>query len=53
MERDGHAHLHYTVKWNEEEKSWDCPCHGSHFGSDDKVLNGLAVGPLKNPSKSD
>ncbi|HAR37560.1 MAG TPA: hypothetical protein DCS09_02680 [Porphyromonadaceae bacterium] len=44
------THLYCTVKWNEEEKSWDCPCHGSRFGKDGRVLNGPAVSPLENLS---
>lgn len=47
------THLYCTVKWNEEEKSWDCPCHGSRFGSDGKVLNGPAVVALKKISSQD
>ena len=29
------------------ERSWDCPCHGSRFGTDGRVLQGPAVAPLE------
>ena len=33
-------HLKCIVHWNNEEKSFDCPCHGSRFDCQGKVMNG-------------
>ncbi|MFI6393165.1 FAD-dependent oxidoreductase [Nonomuraea sp. NPDC050540] len=40
------THLRCVVAFNEAERSWECPCHGSRFDVDGAVLQGPAVHPL-------
>ena len=36
------THLQCTLAWNCDEFRWDCPCNGSRFTYEGKVINGPA-----------
>lgn len=40
-------HVHCEVRWNGAELSWDCPCHGSRFNVNGKMLTGPTVKDLQ------
>jgi glycine/D-amino acid oxidase-like deaminating enzyme/nitrite reductase/ring-hydroxylating ferredoxin subunit len=41
------THLGCVLHFNNAERSWDCPCHGSRFDHDGAVLQGPANRPLE------
>ncbi|MDE6590579.1 MAG: Rieske 2Fe-2S domain-containing protein, partial [Oscillospiraceae bacterium] len=40
-------HMGCALKYNPQEHSWDCPCHGSRFGADGQLLDNPSTGDLK------
>jgi glycine/D-amino acid oxidase-like deaminating enzyme/nitrite reductase/ring-hydroxylating ferredoxin subunit len=43
-------HVGCLVSFNTAERSWDCPCHGSRYTLDGKVIQGPSVHDLENKS---
>ena len=40
------THLGCQLEWNPDERTWDCPCHGSRFGYDGHVIEPPASQPV-------
>ena len=46
-------HMGCHVEWNDGEASWDCPCHGSRFDYDGRVVHTPAVDDLRTYSEQE
>ena len=46
------THLGGIVHWNDSERTWDCPLHGSRFSSDGQLLEGPATKNLPPAGKA-
>lgn len=40
-------HLYCLVHWNPAERSWDCPCHGSRYAGDGRMIEGPTTEDLR------
>ena len=40
-------HMGCQLEWNNEEKSWDCPCHGSRFTNEGNLTDNPAQTDLQ------
>lgn len=40
-------HMKCSLRFNEQEKTWDCPCHGSKFDVDGNLIRGPATNCIK------
>ncbi|MCI9037910.1 MAG: FAD-dependent oxidoreductase [Oscillospiraceae bacterium] len=42
-------HMGCALKYNRQEHSWDCPCHGSRFAQDGRLLDNPAMVEIDPP----
>ena len=43
------THMGCGLEWNPDEKSWDCPCHGSRFDYKGNLIDNPAKKELQHP----
>lgn len=41
------SHMGCVLRWNSEEKTWECPCHGSRFDRNGELLDNPAMEGMK------
>ncbi len=40
-------HLGCSLKWNKNERTWDCPCHGSRFEESGRLIDNPSIRDLE------
>ena len=40
-------HLGCALTWDPKQRVWECPCHGSRFDHEGRLLDGPATGDLE------
>ncbi len=44
-------HMGCALKYNPAEETWDCPCHGSRFTKDGRLIDNPALHDMKTPAQ--